>query len=70
VVGKLFPNASVSRIWVMLTGIVIYVLLRAIPVAGWIIAVGVTLLGMGAIFLAVRQWMQSRSAPLEEIVEG
>ncbi len=53
---KTFPQYAESKIWPLVLGVVIYVLLRAIPVLGWIIGVVVTLIGMGAMWLAFQDW--------------
>jgi hypothetical protein len=41
--------------WPLLLGVFLYVLVRAIPFLGWLIGLFVTLVGLGAIFLAIRQ---------------
>jgi hypothetical protein len=54
IMQKLAPTSTYLRIWALLIGVVIYVILRAIPILGWIIGLLVTLLGMGAIWLYAR----------------
>ncbi len=49
--------------WALVVGVVIYVLLRAIPFVGWLIGLVVTLFGPGAIFMALRDgWRDRRRA--------
>ncbi len=53
---KLFPQYAESKVWPLVLGVLIYVFLRAIPILGWIFGVVVTLIGMGAMWLAFRDW--------------
>ena len=50
ILRRLLPRAE-HRIWPLLLGLLIYVLLVAIPFLGWVISVIVTLLGLGAVGL-------------------
>ncbi len=59
-VKSLFPQATHLRVWGMLVGVVVYVLLRSIPILGALIAFVVILIGVGAMWLAYR----SRTAPI------
>ncbi len=61
---KLFPQYAESKAWPLVLGVLIYVLLRAIPVLGWIIGVIVTLIGMGAMWLVFQDWR--KPAPVAE----
>ena len=54
--GKIAPQAAESKAWALVIGVVIYVLLRAIPILGWIFGVVVTLIGMGAMWLVFQDW--------------
>ena len=58
ILSKLAPQAAESKIWPLVLGVVLYVLLRAIPVLGWVIGVIVTLLGLGAMWLVFREWQK------------
>jgi hypothetical protein len=49
--GKIAPQAVHPEIWSLVLGVTLYALLRAIPVLGWLIALVVTLIGMGAMWL-------------------
>lgn len=46
--------------WALVVGVLIYVLLRAIPILGWLIGAVVTLFGLGAILMALRDWWRER----------
>ncbi|HHX43077.1 MAG TPA: hypothetical protein GX714_03695 [Chloroflexi bacterium] len=46
--------------WALVVGVVIYVVLRAIPILGWLIGAVVTLLGLGAMFMGLRDAWQER----------
>ena len=63
-VKSLFPQATHLRIRGMLTGIVVYVLLRSIPLLGVLIAFVVILIGLGAMWLVYR----NRNTPLAPAV--
>jgi hypothetical protein len=54
--SKLAPQASESKVWPLVVGVLIYVLLRAIPFLGWVIGLVVTLIGLGAMWLVFRDW--------------
>lgn len=51
-VRQIAPQAQNPRLWALLSGVLIYVILRAIPVLGWIIGLLATLIGLGAIWFA------------------
>jgi hypothetical protein len=51
--GHLFPK-SADNIWIILVvGVSLYVLLTMIPVVGWLVGLAATLVGTGALWLAV-----------------
>jgi hypothetical protein len=50
---RVSPKALKHNFWPLLLGLVIYLLLRAIPWLGWGIGVVVTLIGLGAIWLGL-----------------
>ncbi len=52
---KLAPGSAGSRFLSLVLGVLIYVILRSIPFLGWLLAVFVTLIGMGAIWLILRE---------------
>ena len=62
---SIYPKALKHNFWPLLVGLVIYLLLRAIPWLGWAIGSVATLVGLGAIWLG----LFSRSAAVEAAVE-
>jgi hypothetical protein len=56
----LLPKALKHNIWPLLAGVVVYLLIRAIPWLGWAIGVAATLAGLGAIWLG---WRAPRKLP-------
>ncbi len=52
ILERLAPRAAKYRLLPLVLGLVLYVLLRSIPALGWVIGVIVTLLGLGAVWLA------------------
>lgn len=56
ILSKISLQAAETKAWPLVVGVVIYVLLRAIPILGWVIGVIVTLIGMGAMWLVLQDW--------------
>ncbi len=54
ILKRLAPRALERPILPLLLGLVLYLLLRSIPVLGWVVEVVVTILGLGAIWVAYR----------------
>lgn len=50
------------RVWMLLLGEAILVLVLSIPILGWVISLVVALFGLGAIYMQLRQRKQTRSA--------
>jgi hypothetical protein len=48
------PQAGQKKVWVLLTGVLLYVIIRSIPILGWVVGVLATLVGAGAIYLTLR----------------
>jgi hypothetical protein len=72
--GSLKLKKEPHRIWSLLLGLLIYLLVRAIPWLGWAVGVIVTLIGLGAIWISLVRWISPRPAttatpPLAEVVE-
>ncbi len=65
ILGKLAPQATESKVWPLVLGVVLYVLLRGIPILGWFFGLFVTLIGLGAMWLVFRDWNKARQAPAE-----
>ena len=64
ILGKISPQAAETKAWPLVVGVVIYVLLRAIPILGWVIGVIITLIGMGAMWLVFQDWRKP-ATPVE-----
>jgi hypothetical protein len=62
IMQRLAPNASHPHIWALVVGVVVYVLLRAIPFVGWVFGLLATLFGLGAMYLVYRTWRAERLA--------
>ncbi|NIM07935.1 MAG: hypothetical protein GTO53_01960 [Planctomycetales bacterium] len=54
--ARLSPESEIHRFWPLLLGVAIYVVLRGVPLLGWIFGVIVTLVGLGAMWLVYREW--------------
>ena len=48
--GMVSPRLAEIKVWPLLFGILIYLLLAAIPYLGWLVAVAATFIGLGAIW--------------------
>lgn len=60
---RLFKSpAAEHRWWPMLLGVLIFIIITAIPVLGWLATVATVLLGLGAVWLWGRDWLRSRKA--------
>lgn len=64
VMKGLLPKASHANIWAMVIGVFLYALVRAIPFLGWVVGVIVTIVGVGAMWLA---WQNRKAAPVVEV---
>ncbi len=64
ILGRLLPRALRYRVWPLLLGVVLYMLLNAIPYVGWAVSMIVTLLGLGAVGLALLKLEQRNDTPL------
>jgi hypothetical protein len=62
ILGRLAPKVAARPIWPLLLGIVLYVIFTSIPCLGDVIGFIVALIGLGAIWLLIRQ---ERSTPEE-----
>jgi len=60
---RLFKStAAEHRWWPMLLGVLIFVIITAIPVLGWLATLATVLLGLGAVWLWGRDWLKGRKA--------
>ncbi len=55
ILERAYPRALDYRASAMTLGLLIYLLICPIPVVGWVIALIVTVLGLGGMFLSIRQ---------------
>jgi len=65
---KLAPKANLPKFLALAVGLLIYSLLRSIPMVGWVTGVLVTAWGLGAIWVAyrAREFCEGDSAPTAE----
>jgi hypothetical protein len=52
------PRAADTKLWCMLLGVLVYLLLAAVPYLGWLVAVAATFFGLGAIWMTLRDTRQ------------
>ena len=57
--NKLSSKPIESKIWPMVLGVFVYVLLRSIPFIGWLFGAVVTVIGLGAMWLVYQNWRNS-----------
>jgi cytoskeletal protein CcmA (bactofilin family) len=67
ILEKLAPRAARYRFLSLLLGALIYVLVNAIPILGWIIGILVTLLGMGAVWMVLKNRTKPETAAPAEL---
>jgi hypothetical protein len=54
------PQTTEKPIWPLLLGVLLYVIVRGIPILGWLVGLVVTLLGLGAMWLRFQRWYNGR----------
>jgi cytoskeletal protein CcmA (bactofilin family) len=60
-----------GRIWPLVVGVVLFVIITAIPILGWLVNLVVVLLGLGALWLLGRDiYRQRRAVPVEVEAEA
>jgi cytoskeletal protein CcmA (bactofilin family) len=69
ILRRLAPRAMEHPILPLLLGVVLYVLLRSIPIVGWPIEAIVTIVGLGAVWIAFRQRRRPQAAGVAEQVQ-
>ncbi len=57
------------RVWPLVLGVVIFAIVRAIPILGWFIGLIVTLVGLGALWLMIWERLRRRRAATAYTVE-
>jgi uncharacterized membrane protein len=65
IMNKIAPEAKGKSYWAMVIGVVLYVILAAIPYIGWLVALIATIIGIGSMWLAYRSWRKSRKGLVE-----
>jgi cytoskeletal protein CcmA (bactofilin family) len=66
ILASLKPDWAEGRIWPLVVGVVLFVIVTAIPILGWLVNLAVVLLGLGALWLLGRDiYQQRRVAPAE-----
>ena len=61
ILTRIAPQTQTGRwanLWSLVAGALIYEVLRSIPGLGWLLAVAVTLVGLGAIYIVAREWLR------------
>jgi cytoskeletal protein CcmA (bactofilin family) len=66
ILTRLQPDWAQGRIWPLVVGVVLFVIVTAIPILGWLVNLVVVLLGLGALWLLGRDiYRQRRVTPVE-----
>jgi hypothetical protein len=65
VLQRLLPQYAERAILALTLGVALYVLVRSVPMLGWLIGAIVTLLGLGAMWLLFRQWRGASPGPTQ-----
>jgi cytoskeletal protein CcmA (bactofilin family) len=66
ILARLRPDWVEGRIWPLVVGVVLFVIITAIPILGWLVNLLVVLLGLGALWLLGRDvYRQRRAASVE-----
>jgi cytoskeletal protein CcmA (bactofilin family) len=58
-------TAANNIFWSLLLGLLVLVILIAIPILGWLIKLVATLFGLGMLFLMLKAWWDGRQKPVE-----
>jgi hypothetical protein len=65
VMARLAPQTQSSaggKAWALVAGVFVYAIMRAVPVLGWLVGILVTLCGLGAIFVVLRDLLRPSAA--------
>jgi hypothetical protein len=60
-VQRLTPRYAENRVVLLVAGVVVYMIIRAIPLVGWLAGILAALVGVGAMWLMFRDWQASRA---------
>lgn len=63
-IQRLAPQSANKILLTLLVGILIYVFVRSIPIVGWIVGLVATLVGVGAIYLVLRDRIRPAQKPI------
>jgi cytoskeletal protein CcmA (bactofilin family) len=67
--GRLKPDWAEGRVWPLVIGVLLFVILTAIPYLGWLIKLLVILMGLGALWLLTREYFTKESQiPANKVV--
>jgi hypothetical protein len=66
ILARLKPDWAEGRIWPLVVGVVLFIIITAIPILGWLVNLAVVLLGLGALWLLGRDIYRQRRAVLAE----
>ena len=58
---KIAANSRNRKIWAMVSGVLVYTLVASLPLVGWLIALLVTLFGLGALWFLGRSYWQKKT---------
>jgi cytoskeletal protein CcmA (bactofilin family) len=62
ILARLKPDWAEGHIWPLVVGIVLFIIITAIPILGWLVSLVVVLLGLGALWLLGRDVYRQRRA--------
>jgi len=66
ILARLQPDWAEGRIWPLVVGVVLFIVITAIPILGWLVNLIVVLLGLGVLWLLGRDiYRQRRAVPVE-----
>jgi hypothetical protein len=66
ILARLKPDWAEGRLWPLVVGVVLFIIITAIPILGWLVNLVVVLLGLGALWLLGYDiYRQRRAAPVE-----
>jgi hypothetical protein len=64
---RLAPQAQGRKVWALVVGVLIYVILAALPFIGWVFVWIATFVGLGAMWFAWQNRKAGKVAPVENI---
>jgi cytoskeletal protein CcmA (bactofilin family) len=67
ILERIHSTAANNIFWSLLLGLLVVVILIAIPVLGWLLKLIATLFGLGMLFLMLKDWWDGRQKPVETV---